>query len=216
MKKDIAVIGLGTFGYELAVQLAQEGHHILAIDMDMKIVNDIKDQVDVAIQADITDPDVLKKLQIDQFDHVILAMSSALEAIILGITYMKKMKVKNIIGKANTHIQKEILLKIGADEVILPEIATAKRLAERITHPGIVEKFNIDNKNALVEVKIPKKFHHKSIRELDLRKKYGLNVIMINRNGKTEMISSPDIQFEPGDVILVVGDERQIKKTLFD
>ncbi len=215
MKKDIAVIGLGTFGYELAIQLASEGHHILAIDVDMKKINDIKDHVDVAVQADITDPDVLKKIQIDQFDHVILAMSSALEAIILGITYMKKMQVKNIIGKANTYIQKEILLKIGADEVILPEIATAKRLAERITHPGIMEKFAIDRKNMLIEVKVPKKFQNKTLRELDLRKKYGLNVIMINRNGQTEIISSPDIKFEENDVIFVVGNEAQIKKTLF-
>ncbi len=214
MKKDIAVIGLGTFGYELAVQLAQAGHHILAIDVDMKKINDIKDRVDVAVQADITDPDVLKKLQMEQFDHVILAMSSALEAIILGITYMKKMNVKNIIGKANTHIQKEILLKIGADEVILPEIATAKRLSERLTHPDIMDKFTLDNKNSLIEIKVPQKFLNKSIRELDLRNKYGLNVIMLNRKGKTEIIASPDIKFEHNDVIFVVGNENQIKKNL--
>ncbi len=214
MKKDIAVIGLGTFGYELAIALAQQGHHILAIDTDMKKINDIKDDVDVALQADITDPDVLKKLQIDQFDHVILAMSSALEAIILGITYMKKMKVKHIIGKANTYIQKEILLKIGADEVILPEIATAKRLADRITNPDVLEKFNIDAKNALIEIKVPQKFLGKSLKDLDLRKKYGLNVIMLKRHGQTKIIGSPDVKFEAGDVIFVIGNEAQLKKTL--
>jgi len=216
MKKDIAVIGLGTFGYELALQLADKGHHILAIDLNMKIINEIKDKVDVAIQADITDPDVLKKIQIDQFDTVILAMSSALESIILSITHMKKMNVKKIIGKANTQIQKEILLKIGADEVILPEISTAIRLAERITHPDIIEKFQLDNDNMLIEVKVPPKFHQKSLRELDLRKKHGINVIMRTHNGKTEVVTKPEMKFEKDDIIFVIGNEAQIKKTFFD
>ncbi len=110
-KKDVAVIGLGTFGYELALQLAQNGHHVLAIDTDDKKINQIKDEVDVALTADITDPDVLKKVQIDQFNYVILAMSSNLESIILSIVHMKKMKVPYIIGKANTPIQKEVYLK---------------------------------------------------------------------------------------------------------
>jgi len=213
MKRDIAVIGLGTFGNELALELSKNGHQVMAIDKDFKKINDLKDQVDVALQADITDPDVLKKIQIDQFDYVILAMSSDLESIILGITHMKKMNVKKIIGKANTYIQKEILLKIGADEVILPEIATAKILSEKITYPNIVEKFKIDDENTLLEVQIPIKFHGKTLKELDLRKKYGINVVMRTHQGKTELITKPDIIFDKTDILFVVGKESLIKKT---
>jgi trk system potassium uptake protein TrkA len=215
MKKDIAVIGLGTFGYEIALQLAKNGHHVLAIDTDEKKINQIKDDVDVALVADITDPDVLKKIQIEQFDSVILAMSSNLESIILAITHMKKMGVSRIIGKANTPIQKEILLKIGADEVILPEVATAVRLADKITHPDILEKFYVGGNNALMEVVVPEKFYGKSLKDLDLRKKYGVNVIMISRNGETEVVANPELKFAENAVIFVVGNEAQLKKTFF-
>ena len=215
-KKDVAVIGLGTFGYELALQLAQNGHHVLAIDTDDKKINQIKDEVDVALTADITDTDVLKKVQIDQFNYVILAMSSNLESIILSIVHMKKMKVPYIIGKANTPIQKEVLLKIGADEVILPEVSTAIRLADKITHPDMIEKFAINENNTLMEVVVPERFQGKTLKDLDLRKKYGLNVIMISRNNKTEVVSKPDIVFQKGDRIFVIGTEKQIQKNLLN
>jgi len=215
MKKDIAVIGLGTFGYEIALQLAKNGHHVLAIDTDAKKINQIKDDVDVALVADITDPDVLKKIQIEQFDSVILAMSSNLESIILGITHMKKMGVSRIIGKANTPIQKEILLKIGADEVILPEVATAMRLADKITYPDILEKFYVGGNNTLMEVVVPEKFYGKSLKDLDLRKKYGINVIMISRKGETEVVANPELKFAEKDMMFVVGNEAQLKKTFF-
>ena len=215
-KKDIAVIGLGTFGYELALQLAQNGHHVLAIDTNDKKINQIKDEVDVALTADITDIDVLKKIQIDQFDYVVLAMSSNLESIILSIVHMKKMQVPHIIGKANTPIQKEVLLKIGADEVILPEVSTAIRLADKLTHPSMLEKFAISDKNTLMEVVVPEKFHGKSLKSLDLRKKYGLNIIMLTRDNNTEVVTNPDIVFQKDDKIFVIGNEQQIKKNLLN
>ncbi len=215
-KKDIAVIGLGTFGYELALQLARNGHHVLAIDTDDKKINQIKDEVDVALTADITDIDVLKKIQIDQFDYVVLAMSSNLESIILSIVHMKKMKVPHIIGKANTPIQKVVLLKIGADEVILPEVSTAIRLADKLTHPNMLEKFAINENNSLIEMVVPEKFHGKSLKSLDLRKKYGLNIIMLTRDNNTEVVTNPDIVFQKDDKIFVIGSEKQIKKNLLN
>ncbi len=210
--KDIAVIGLGTFGYELAVQLAAQGHNVLAIDKDMEKVNHIKNLVYEAVQADITDIDVLKKLEIQKFDEIIFGMSSALESIILSITLMKKLNVHHIIGKANTLIQKEVLLKIGADEVILPEIATARRLAERISNPNIMEKLEIDSGQFLIEVKVPEKFHNKDLKELELRKKYGINIIMKKNNDKMEIISDPSTKLLHGDIILVVGAEEIVNK----
>jgi trk system potassium uptake protein TrkA len=212
---DIAIIGLGTFGYELAVQLSRHGHHILAIDIDEKKVNDIKDEVDLAVVADITDEDVIKKLELADFDKIIFAMTSALESIILAITTLKKLDAKYIIGKANTRIKKEILLKIGADEVILPEISTAINLAERLSEPNVLEKFQIDEKNALIEIKAPQKFWGKSLRELDLRKKHGLSVIFISRNGKTS-IAHPETPLQKDDILFVVGNEKEIKNFFID
>jgi len=206
--KDIVVIGLGTFGYELAVQLASKGHNVLAIDKNMEKVNHIKNFVSEAVQADITDIDVLKRLEIQKFDEIIFGMSSALESIILSITLMKKLQVQHIIGKANTLIQKEVLLKIGADEVILPEIATARRLADRISNPNIIEKFEIDSGQYLIEVIVPKKFHNKNLKELELRKKHGINILMKKNKDKMEIISDPSTKLSTGDIILVVGEEK--------
>jgi len=205
MKYDIAIIGLGTFGFELAVRLAQEGHGILAIDIDEKKINAIKDFVPVAVQADVTDKDVLEKLEINNFDKVIFGMSNALETIILSITIMKKMKVNYIIGKANTYIKKEILLKIGADKVVLPEISTAIRLAEKISHPTILERYELDKNNSLLEVEIPSKFIGKTLSELDLRRKHGINVVMKKDDTKTEVISNPNVEFKKGDIVFVIG-----------
>lgn len=211
MKYDIAVIGLGTFGFELAVQLAKEGHGVLAIDLDEKKINAIKDLVSIAVQADITDKEVLKKLEIDKFDKIIFGMSSALESIILAITHMKKMQVKHIIGKANTRLKKEILLKIGADEVVLPEISTAIQLSDKISNPFIIEKFELDTNNSLIEVRIPDKFVGKSLKHLALRKKYGLNVVMVKDHESTEVISDPNYQFVAGTMAFVIGKETTIK-----
>ena len=216
MKYDIAIIGLGTFGFDLAVRLAQEGHGILAIDIDEKKINDIKDFVPVAVQADVTDKDVLEKLEIDKFDKVIFGMSSALETIILSITHMKKMKVKYIIGKANTYIKKEILLKIGADKVVLPEISTAIRLAEKISHPTILERYELDKNNSLLEVEIPNKFVGKTLSQLDLRRKYGINVVMKKDNIKTEVISNPNLDFKHGDIVFVIGSVAVIEKIFME
>ncbi len=216
MKEDIAVIGLGTFGFELAVQLSKLGHGVLAIDSDEKKINAIKDEVSVAVQADVTDEDVLRKLEIEKFDKVIFGMSNALESIILSIAHMKKMRVKYIIGKANTRIKKEILLKIGADEVILPEISTAQRLAERISTPSILEKFEIDAATSLIEIKVPGKFHQKTLKELDLRKKYGITVILRRHGASTQVISRPDIKLEKDDIVFVLGDETVVKKVFVD
>ncbi len=212
MKYDIAVIGLGTFGFELAVRLAKEGHGVMAIDIDEKKINAIKDFVPVAIQADVTDMDVLEKLEINKFDKVIFGISSALESIILAITIMKKMNVKYIIGKANTYMKKEILLKIGADQVVLPEISTAIRLADRLTHPTILEKYELDDKHFLLEVKVPDKFIGKSLEELNLRKKYGINVVMKKNKFKTEVINNPGIKFEKDDIVFVIGAVSVIEK----
>ena len=212
MKKDIAIIGLGTFGFELAVQLSQKGNSVLAIDIDEKKVNNIRDFVSVAVQADITDEDVLRQLEMDKFDMVVFGMSSALESIILAITYLKKMGAKYIIGKANTRIKKDILLKIGADEVILPEIGIAKQLAEKIANPSILEKITIDDDNTIMEVTIPKKFIGKSLKDLDLRKKHNINVVLKKSGNHTQTTINPDELLKENEIVLVIGKEEVITK----
>ncbi len=209
-KKDIAVLGLGTFGFELAIKLEEQGHTVLAVDKDEKTINRIKDSVSVAIVADFTDEEVLKKLDISQFNVVILAISSALESVILALTHMKNMGVKHIIGKANNRIIEQILRKVGADEIVTPEIWAADKLAEQITHPHILEKFMLTGKDGFFEVKVPSKFHGKTLRELDLRKKHGISVIMKKTEEKMQSYMNPDEPLNTGNIMFVIGDEKKI------
>ena len=208
--KDIAVIGLGTFGYELAVALEKAGNNVLAIDKKMDVITHIKDKVTIAVQADVTDESVLKKLDIYKFDKVILGMSNSLETLILTITYLKNLDTKHIIAKVNTHIQKEILLKIGADEVIQPEVTMADILVKKLSYPNILESINVDANNSLVEIKVPKRMEGKSLNQLNLREKYGILVFLQKNGDKYDIITNPNLSFKENDIIFVAGEESKI------
>ncbi len=211
--KDILVIGLGIFGYETAKQLAVEKLNVIVVDKNIKKVSMIKDFVSEALVADASSEEVLKELSVDKYDVVIVGIgSSNFESLIMCITYLKNLKAQKIIAKANNEIQKEILSKIGADEVILPEKEVATKLARHIVKPNIVDFFYLANDSTIATIKIPGKFINKTLKEIDLRNKYNINAVMIIRNNKSMMIKNPDLKFLDGDEIVVMGEEDAIKK----
>ncbi|MGA1862945.1 TrkA family potassium uptake protein [Deferribacter thermophilus] len=210
--KDVLVIGLGIFGYQVAVKLAKEGLNVLAVDKNTKIINQIKDEVTDAIVADAANEDALKELSVDKFDRVILGLSGNFESLILCITYLKKLGAKYIIAKANTEIQKDILLKIGADEVILPEKEIAMKLAEKIARPNILDFFELGDETAIATVKVPDRFYEKSLQEIDLRKKYNITAIILIRDGETKLIRDASVKLKSGDELVIAGDEDKIKE----
>jgi trk system potassium uptake protein TrkA len=212
MKKNIAVFGLGTFGYELAVQLYKRGHHVLAVDKNTQKVNQIKDDVTESLVANTADEDVLKELDVHLFDKIILGMSGDFENLILTVANLKKMGCKEIIAKAINRIQKEVLLKIGADEVILPEQEMAKRFAENISFPGIYDTVKVTDEIYLSNVKVPEKMTGKSIIDLDLRNKFNINILIIKRGEKTIVVTSPNIILEKEDLLYVAGNKKDISK----
>jgi len=215
MKKDILVIGLGTFGYALATKLYEEGHHVMAVDADEHLVNRIKDDVTISISADVTNSDVLEEIDPNNFDIIILGRSSNLELAVLTLAQLKNMNVKYIIAKANSFLQREILIKLGADEVVLAEDEMAKRIANRITHPNIKEIFDFSKDISIMKVKVPKRLVGKTLKELDLRKKNNISVFMRKQGEQTEIVNDPNIKFEAEDELFVAGDESNILK-VFD
>ena len=215
MKKDILVIGLGTFGYALATKLYEEGHHVMAVDADEHLVNRIKDDVTISISADVTNSDVLEEIDPNNFDIIILGRSSNLELAVLTLAQLKNMNVKYIIAKANSFLQREILIKLGADEVVLAEDEMAKRIANRITHPNIKEIFDFSKDISIMKVKVPKRLVGKTLKELDLRKKNNISVFMRKQGEHTEIVNDPNIKFEAEDELFVAGDESNILK-VFD
>ncbi|MCD6555705.1 MAG: TrkA family potassium uptake protein [Bacteroidales bacterium] len=208
--KEIAVIGLGTFGYEVATKLYESGHSVLAVDKNAEIINKIKDKVTIAVQADVTDEDILKKLDFEKFNKVILGMSDSLETLILAVTHLKKLNINSIVVKANTHIQKEILLKIGADEVIQPEVTMAHMLVRKISYPYVLESLTVDSKNSLIEISVPEKFSGKTLKELDLRNKYGIIVILKSEKDRYHIVTNPDTILFQAEKIFVAGEETKI------
>jgi trk system potassium uptake protein TrkA len=212
-KKEVAVIGLGVFGYNVAVQLEKKGHKVLAVDRDRQGVERIKDQVTAAVIADVADENALTQLDIGKFDIVILGLGSSLENMVLAVTHLKRQGVKWIIARAGTETQEEILLKVGADEVVMPERQSARRLADFIALPNIVEFFDLGGEMTLAEIRVDKRVEGKTLQELDLRKRFGVTVLMIKeKNGAAQLITSPKIVFKKDDILIVAGKQENIER----
>lgn len=215
MKKDVAVFGLGYFGYSIARECYKHGHSVLAVDKNKIIVEQIKDEVTEAVCANVADEDTLKELAINKFDVVVLAMSNNFESQILTLTLLKRMEVRFIICKANTKIQEEILYKIGADQVILPEREIAKKVATRINFENFFEMLDLDDELKIINLKANKNIIGKSLRELDLRRKYDLNILAVKRGDqKLKVVINPDYIIEEGDELIIAGREENIFKLM--
>ena len=212
MKNTFAVMGLGTFGSKLAMELSLAGHSVVAIDRSKNIINDMKDKVTEALIADITNQETIREIDVQKFDAVILGMSSHFEDLILALTLVKQEGAKKIIAKANTDIQKRILLRLGADEVIQPEQAIAERLSKRLTMSNISDMFEFKG-SIIAEVKVPPSLSGKSIRELDIRQKHNISLLLIKKPGReVENIWNPDMILEEGDELTIIGKEKSIIK----
>jgi trk system potassium uptake protein TrkA len=194
----------------LALELGQAGHSVVAIDRSKTIINDIKDKVSEALIADVTNPDTVKEIDVRNFDAVIFGMSSHFEDLILALTLVKQEGAKRIIAKANTTLQKRILLRLGADEVIQPDQDVAERLSRRLSMNNISDMFAFKG-STIAEVIVPASLSGKSIRELDMRRKYNISILLLKKPGKeVENIWNPDVLLNEGDELTILGAEKNI------
>ncbi|MCB4204451.1 TrkA family potassium uptake protein [Deferribacterales bacterium Es71-Z0220] len=215
MKKDVAVFGLGYFGYSVARECYKYGHSVLAVDKNKMIVEQIKDDVTEAVCANVADEDTLKELAINKFDVVVLSMSNSFESQILTLAFLKRLEAKYVICKANTKIQEEILYKMGADQVILPEREIAKKVATKINFENFFEMLDLEGELKIVNIKANKNLIGKSLKELDLRRKYDLNILAIKRaNDKLKLTVNPDYVINENDELIIVGVEENILKLM--
>ncbi len=202
--KSYVVIGLGRFGTELATRLYACGEEVMAIDMNETLIDKIADRVTRAVAADARDADVLKKLGVENFDRAIVAVGSDLGASALITMHLKSLNVPFIMCKAQDDTYKDILEKLGADRVIIPEREVADKLALGLTHAGVMEYIELSQEFGIVEMEPVPAWVGKTIRELELRTTYGVNVIAVRSNEDTIKIP-PDIDTPiPADVIMVM------------
>lgn len=210
MRSNYAVFGLGSFGSKLAVELSRANNNVVVVDVNKNRVDECRDKVAEAIVADVSNEDVIHELDVKKFDAVILGMSSHFEDQVLALTLLKQEGAKKVYAKANTVIQERILYRLGADEIIQPEQDVAERLARRLTLDNISDMFEFKG-SAIAEVKVPEHLADKTLRELDLRNRYHITVLLICRpGGSEEDIWSPDTELKLGDQLTVFGSKRSI------
>ena len=209
-RKHYAVLGLGSFGAKLAVALARAGNTVLVVDIDQQRVDDLRDKVTEAIIADVSNEEVVRELNVRKFDAVILGMSSHFEDQVLALTLLKQEGVRKVIVKANTTIQERILFRLGADEVFQPEQDVAERLARRLTMDNITDLFEFKG-SAIAEVTVPEQLSGRSLRQLDLRNRFNVTVLLMRKpGGSAETVMTPDTLLEKGDQLTVFGSQKSI------
>jgi len=212
LKKQFAVIGLGRFGGSICRELAEQGMEVLAMDKNEDRVNEFASIATHAVIADTTDENILKSLGIRNFDHVIVAIGEDIQSSILTTLMLKEIGVNHITVKAQNDYHEKVLLKIGADYVVHPERDMGRRIAHYIVSNNILDYLELSDEYSIVEIKVNDLLAGKSLMELDVRAKYGLNIVAIKRG--PEIIVSPqaDDPLKKDDILIVIGADSDINR----
>lgn len=205
--KEFAIIGLGRFGGSLARRLEALGHPVLGIDIEPRLVKELADEITEAVILDATDEDALRQVDIAAFQTVIVAIADDFEANALVTSTLKKLGIPMVIAESNTHRHQEILLRIGADRVILPKEEIGYQLADELSIPGMLERLHLSPDYSLIEVKVPPRLIGKGV---DVCEPYEVIVVLILRGD--ELIVNPDqsAQFLAGDILVLVGEKSNL------
>jgi trk system potassium uptake protein TrkA len=209
--RQFAVIGLGRFGSSVATTLHEMGYEVLAVDSNEELVQKMADHVTQAVQADARDEDALKALGIRNFDVVVVAIGSDIQASILITLMLKEMGVKQVIAKTLSEMHSKVLQKIGADKVVFPERDMGARLAHSLGSTNVLDYIELSPKYSIVEVVVPVWFVGKTLSQAEFRARHGVNVVAIRR-GK-EIIVSPgaDCVLVAGDILVAVGANENLR-----
>jgi len=212
VKKSFAVIGLGRFGGSICRTLTDEGMEVLAIDQNEERVNEYSMIASHAVVGDTTDEAVLKSLGIRNFDHVVVAIGDDIQSSILTTLILKELGVGRITAKAQNDYHGKVLRKIGADYVVHPERDMGKRIAHNMASGNIVDYLEISDEHSIVEIAANEKLAGHTIMDLDIRKKYGLNIVAIKR-GDSIIVSPQAVEtIYLNDVLVVIGNDQEIDR----
>jgi len=209
-----AVIGLGSFGSNIAKTLYEKGNEVLAVDEDKEKIDEVKNFVSHAVHMDAADKENLQALGIKDMDVVIVSLGPEMEASILTVLYLNEMGTKRIVAKALTEDHAKILESVGATETIYPEKDMAIKTALKLSCPNVLEYLPLISGFGIQEIALPEKFIGKNLRELDLRNKYGIQVIAIKEliPEKTTFVPKADFVLKDSDILVIMGEDKQLEK----
>ena len=210
--KNILLIGLGTFGRQIALQLNKLGHEVMAVDSNEERVNKILPIVTNAQIGDSTNTEFLKSLGIGNFDVCIVTIGGNFQNSLETTSLLKELGAKLVVSRAERDVQEKFLLRNGADEVVYPEKQVANWAAIRYTADHIRDYIEVDEAHAIFEVEVPKEWIGKTVGELDIRKKYRINIIAVKNGREMNMTITPDTLLENHVSLLVLGEYKAIQK----
>ena len=212
LKKSYAIFGLGRYGLAVARELVAGGAEVLAVDRNESIINSLAAEIPLCKCADVTDGDVLRQLDIGSFDTVIIAMAGSLEATVLSTMLCKELGVKTVIVKCANEMHQKILSRVGADQVVFPESESGVRLAKNLLSAGFVDLLEISRDVSMVEVSVQPEWVGKSLMELNLRRKYGINIVAIREGGTVSVSIDPEKPLSKEARLLVIGKTARMGK----
>lgn len=209
---DFAVIGMGRFGSAVVRTLHEMGHHVLAMDKDEDSLRHVTDYATHAVQIDATDPEALRAVGITNFDAVIVSIGADVQESILTTLLLKEMGVKKVVSKAVNELQARVLEKVGADLVVRPERDMAVRVARSLASRNVVDMLELSPAYLVEEVSVGPKLSGRSLSDLDLRTRFGVNVLLIKRDSQLLITPTPETQLQDGDVLVVVGEKQGLSR----
>lgn len=212
MKREYAVIGLGRFGGSICEELSNEGMKVLAIDKSDQRINEFKNIASHVVVADSTDEIALKELGVKNIDHVIVAIGDDIQASILTTVILSELGVQRITVKAQNDYHEKILNKIGADHVVHPESDMGKRLAHSLISSNILDYLELSDDHSMVEVKAGKKMVGKSLVALNIRAKFGCNVVAIKQEDRMNVSPKAEYRLKHDDILIVIGADNDISR----
>jgi trk system potassium uptake protein TrkA len=211
MKKQYAVIGMGRFGTSVAKTLSGLGYEVLAIDSSEQRIQEVSNIVTHVVQADSTDEDALRALGLRNFDVVVIAIGQDIQSSILTTITVKELGVPMIIVKAQTELHGKVLKKVGADKVIYPERDMGQRVAHHLISSNIIDYIELSDDHSIVEIKATRAMVGKNLRQLDIRAKYGCNVMAVKTGVHMNIAPQADDSIKENDILVVVGKNDDLK-----
>ncbi len=210
--KTYAVFGLGKYGVAVAKELVANGADVIAVDTKETIVNDLASEIPICKCADVTDPEVIKQLGIANVDVVIIAMATHLESSVMAIMHCKEIGVPNIIAKCGNETHRKIMKKVGATQVVLPESDSGIRLAKNLLSSGFIDVIELAKNVSMLELPVKPEWDGKSIIDLNLRKKFSVNIIAVCDGESVSINIDPKMTLKTSMRLIVIANPDKLEK----
>ncbi len=210
--KSVLIIGAGQFGTHIAKRMEMLRCEVMVVDNNEECINDIMSYVTSAKIGDGTNEEFLRTLGIDNYDVCFVTLGRHFQSSLETTSLLSELGAKKVISRATNDVQMKFLLRNGADEVVYPEKQTALRIATKYASDNILDYFHLENDIYIYELKVPKEWCGKKLGQIDIRKKYNINVLTIKRNSEV-LIPTAETVIQPGDIAFVLGESRNIQKS---